>query len=392
MSALMPSLFKGLEEEPISGERALRLDKTGILPAQAIRTLIDVEEIRAAPRIDPTQVQPASLDLRLGRVAYRVRASFLPGPKCSVKQKLQDLSYHQIDLRQGAVLESGFVYVVPLIESLALRSTISGFANPKSSTGRLDIFTRLIADNCSSFDYVPEGYEGGLFAEICPRAFSIFAKMGSSLNQLRFRRRIPHRQEENTGRVRDRELRDLRPQLAEGDATVSRGLNLSVDLSKRTRSGVVGYKAKRYAPVLDLDKVGFYKVGDFWDEIYSEGDGRLVLDPREFYILASKENVTVPPDYVAEMAPFDPTIGEYRVHYAGFFDPGFGYSPESPAGAKAVLEVRSLDIPFILEDGQKVGRLKYEKLIAPADTLYGQGTGSHYQAQGLKLSKHFKQE
>jgi dCTP deaminase len=372
------------------------LTRTGILPSQAIRALIGAGEIRGAPDIDPAQIQPASLDLRLGKVAYRIRASFLAGPNATVRDKLTALKFHEIDLTRGAVLEAGCVYLVPLIEQLKLRSTIAAFANPKSSTGRLDVFTRLIADRQGSFDAVEEGYDGPLFAEICPRTFSIKVRYGSRLNQIRFCRRVGQQldADERPGRVPDWALREIHSDvgLVEGDAAIREGLNLRISLAPVGPSGLVGYRARRYAGVIDLDENGAYEIGQFWEEVRLGEDQRLVLDPHEFYILASKESVSVPPAYVAEMAPFDPLIGEYRVHYAGFFDPGFGYSPGGLPGAKAVLEVRSLDIPFILEDGQIVGRLVYDRLTDIPDTIYGQGIGSHYQAQGLKLSKHFRQE
>jgi dCTP deaminase len=372
------------------------LVRTGILPSQAIRALIAAGEIAGAPAIEEGQIQPASLDLRLGKVAFRIRASFLPGRDATVREKLSGLTFHEIDLTKGAVLEAGCVYLVPLIEHLKLRSTVAGFANPKSSTGRLDVFTRLIADRQEGFDAVAEGYSGPLFAEICPRTFSIKVRYGSRLNQIRFRRRVSQQidADERPGRVGDRRLRAIHSDvgLVEGEAAIREGLNLRISLAPIPPSGLVGYRARRFAGVIDVDAVGAYDVNQFWEAVQLGGDRRLVLDPHEFYILASKECVSVPPGYVAEMAPFDPLIGEYRVHYAGFFDPGFGYAEGKAPGAKAVLEVRSLDIPFIVEDGQIVGRLVYDKLTDIPETLYGQGVGSHYQAQGLKLSKHFRQD
>lgn len=391
-------LFDGLPE----GRRAERaalvkgsLARTGILPSQALRALIASDEIQAAPDIEPDQIQPASLDLRLGKTAYRIRASFLPGPQATVREKLSELKFHEIDLTRGAVLEAGCVYLVPLVEQLHLRATIAAFANPKSSIGRIDVFTRLIADRQDSFDAVEEGYSGPLFAEICPRTFSIKVRYGSRLNQIRFLRRVGQQldADERPGRVRDRALREIHSSvgLVEGEAAIREGLNLRVSLAAAHPSGLVGYRARRYAGVIDVDEIEAYEVNQFWEEVRLSADRRLVLDPHEFYILASKESVSVPPAYVAEMAPFDPLIGEYRVHYAGFFDPGFGYVEGGAPAAKAVLEVRSLDIPFILEDGQIVGRLIYDRLTDIPDQLYGERIGSHYQAQGLKLSKHFKQ-
>ena len=393
-------LFDGLPEKPrtLAAGASVKssLARTGILPSQALRSLIAAGEIRAAPEIALDQIQPASLDLRLGKVAYRIRASFLPGPNATVRDKLAELKFHEIDLTRGAVLEAGCVYLVPLIEQLNLRATIAGFANPKSSIGRIDVFTRLIADRQASFDAVEEGYNGPLFAEVCPRTFSIKVRYGSRLNQIRFLRRVGQQldADERPGRVGDRALRAIHSDvgLVEGDAAIREGLNLRISLQPVGPSGLVGYRARRYAGVIDVDEIGGYDVGQFWEAVQLGEDRRLVLDPHEFYILASKESVSVPPAYVAEMAPFDPLMGEYRVHYAGFFDPGFGYAEGKAPGAKAVLEVRSLDIPFILEDGQIVGRLVYDKLTEIPDQLYGDRIGSHYQAQGLKLSKHFKQD
>jgi dCTP deaminase len=388
-------LFDALPEDRPAVTTGSSFTRTGVLPSQAIRALMAGGEIAGMVDIEDAQIQPASLDLRLGKVAYRIRASFLPGTKSTVQDKLAGLTFHEIDLTKGAVLEAGCVYLVPLLEHLMLRSTIAAFANPKSSTGRLDAFTRLIGDRQESFDTVEEGYSGPLYAEICPRTFSIKVRTGSRLNQIRFRRRVPQQVDaDRPGRVDDRRLRAIHSDvgLVEGEAAIRDGLNLRISLAPIQPSGFVGYRARRYAGVVDVDQVGAYEVDQFWEEVHLGRDRRLVLDPHEFYILASKESVSVPPEYVAEMAPFDALIGEYRVHYAGFFDPGFGYTEGKAPGAKAVLEVRSLDIPFIVEDGQIVGRLVYDELTDLPETLYGQGIGSHYQAQGLKLSKHFRQE
>ena len=388
-------LFEALPEDAPAASAGSSLTRTGILPSQAIRALMAAGEIAGMAEIEDAQIQPASLDLRLGKVAYRIRASFLPGTKATVQDKLEGLTFHEIDLTKGAVLEAGCVYLVPLLEHLKLRPTIAAFANPKSSTGRLDVFTRLIGDRQECFDAVEDGYSGPLYAEICPRTFSIKVRTGSRLNQIRFRRRVSQQTDTGApGRVDDRRLRAIHSDvgLVEGEAAIRDGLNLRISLAPIEPSGLIGYRARRYAGVIDVDQVGAYEVNQFWEGIQLGRDHRLVLDPHEFYILASKESVSVPPEYVAEMAPFDALIGEYRVHYAGFFDPGFGYTEGKAPGAKAVLEVRSLDIPFIVEDGQIVGRLVYDQLTDIPETLYGQGIGSHYQAQGLKLSKHFRPE
>lgn len=357
----------------------------GILPAQAIRALADTGEIIPAEPFGARQVQPASLDLRLGDIAYRVRASFLPGPGVSVRERLVQLSLHEIDLKESAVLETGCVYVVPLLESLALPKGLSGAANPKSSTGRLDVFTRVITDGVASFDSIPEGYNGALYAEICPQTFPIVVRRGSTLSQIRFRRGQPT--------VSDRQLVDLHETdtLVSGGASadIQGGIALSVDLTG-DKKGLVGYRAKRHTGLVDVDAPGSCALLDFWEPIHVRGGNRLILDPDQFYILASKEAVHVPPMYAAEMVPFNPLVGEFRVHYAGFMDPGFGHAEAGGSGARVVLEVRSHKVPFVLEDGQIIGRLIYERMAAKPDKLYGLDLGSNYQAQGLKLSKHFK--
>jgi dCTP deaminase len=334
----------------------------GLLPAQRLRALIAQGAISGGP--DAAQIQPASLDLRLGQVAYRVRASFLPGPAATVAEKLDAFAMHRFDLSQGAVLETGCVYIVPLLEGLALPNALSAAANPKSSTGRLDVFTRVIADRAEAFDQIAAGYRGPLYAEICPQTFPVLVRTGSRLAQIRFREGTPSA-----------------PPL-----TGESGIALSVDLEGAESGGMLGYRAKRHTAVVDVDAPGSCAVRDFWEPIRADANRRLILDPDQFYILASKEAVEVMPGEAAEMVPFNPLVGEFRVHYAGFFDPGFGHG----APSRAVLEVRSHKVPFILEHGQIIGRLVYEKLTETPDTLYGQGIGSHYQAQGLKLSKHFR--
>ncbi|HEX9535152.1 MAG TPA: 2'-deoxycytidine 5'-triphosphate deaminase, partial [Stellaceae bacterium] len=335
--------------------------------------------------------QPASIDLRLGEVAYRVRASFLPGARASVRDKLELLSMHRIDLTEGAVLERDCVYIVPLLEYVSLRKRAAAAANPKSSTGRLDVFARVITDYGTEFDRVREGYKGPLFAEISPRAFSILVRTGSRLVQLRIRRGSPG--------FSDTALRRLHEEvgLVDGPAgpkTIRNGLAFTVDVAGDQATGIVGFKARRHTDVIDIDRSFHYDPRDFWEPVYSHrgpGDqGGIVLDPNDFYILASREAVVVPPDHAAEMLPYDTFVGEFRVHYAGFFDPGFGAPESGGAGSRAVLEVRSHEVPFLIEDGQIVGRLVYERLITRPDKLYGTPIGSSYQRQGLALSKHFK--
>ncbi len=360
---------------------------TGILPYQAICELVRSREIEATAEIADTQIQPASIDLRLGPTAYRVRASFLPGESVPVEAKIAELGMHAIDLSGGAVLEKGCVYIIPLIEALSLSSRISGTANPKSSTGRLDVFTRLITDGATAFDRVKSGYKGPLHAEISPRAFSILVRKGSRLSQLRFRRGSPAHS--------DSALRRLHEQVrlvhsAEGRENIDKGIAISVDLKGAGGNDPIGYRARKHTDVIDIEKIEHYEVLDFWEPVYGRRDKGLILDPNDFHILASKEAVTVPPDHAAEMVPYDTLVGEFRVHYAGFFDPGFGYAPEGGGIAKAVLEVRSHEVPFVIEHGQVVGRLVYERLTDVPDKLYGHDIGSSYQRQGLTLAKQFK--
>jgi dCTP deaminase len=361
----------------------------GILPDRMIAALAADGGIRAHYPFAPGQIQPASLDLRLGAIAYRVRASFLPGPGTTVAERIVDLKLHEFSLASGAVLETGCVYIVPLIERLALPADIAAATNPKSSTGRLDVFTRVIADETRGFDRVEAGYDGPLYAEISPKTFPILVREGTRLSQLRL-----HRGNASLSADALRALHESERLVDRDDAVMGDGVAVSIDLSGRPVNGngaaIIGYRAKRHTAVIEVDQRDAYEVADFWEPIAARADRSLILDPDEFYILASNEAVQVPPDYAAEMVPFDPLVGEFRVHYAGFFDPGFGYAGSGGLGSRAVLEVRSREVPFILEHGQIVGRLVYEKMLARPDQLYGSGIGSNYQAQGLKLSKHFR--
>jgi dCTP deaminase len=364
----------------------------GILPDRMIAALAEAGGIKAHYPFASGQIQPASLDLRLGAIAYRVRASFLPGPGTTVAERLIELKLHEFSLTGGAVLETNCVYIVPLIERLALPADIAGATNPKSSTGRLDVFTRVIADETRGFDRVAAGYNGPLYAEISPKTFPVLVREGSRLSQLRLRRGDAVLGPEDLRALHARERLVDRAEAVMGD-----GVAVSIDLAGAENGkalangeGVVGFRAKRHTAVIEVERRNAYEVADFWEPIAARGDKSLILDPDEFYILASNEAVQVPPDYAAEMVPFDPLVGEFRVHYAGFFDPGFGYAGAGGLGSRAVLEVRSREVPFILEHGQIVGRLVYETMAARPDQLYGTGIGSNYQAQGLKLSKHFR--
>ena len=359
--------------------------KSGILNDGQIAALFDKGALKSGRRLDDDQIQPASLDLRLGKKAYRVRASFLPGKDTKVSAKLKRFSLHEIDLRDGAVLETGCVYIVPLLEKCELPRDLSASCNPKSSTGRLDIFTRVIADNAQQFDIIPEGYRGPLYLEVSPRTFPIVARTGSRLSQIRFRRGSALLDQDELMALHKKETLIA----AEEPIVDSRGIAMSIDLTG-DESGLVGYRGKRHTGVVDVDAKASRDVLDYWEPIYNRGSKDIVLDPDEFYILVSREAVHVPPLHAAEMVPFDPLVGEFRVHYAGFFDPGFGHDKAGGAGARAVLEVRSHEVPFILEHGQIVGRLVYERMLKKPNALYGADLKSNYQAQGLKLSKHFR--
>ncbi len=381
---------KNLEDKDLSNSGIF---PTGVLPSQTLRDLINEKVIFSLDdQIEESQIQPASIDLRLSRYAYRVRASFLPGESFTVMQKIDTLGMHKIDLLGGNVLERGAVYIVPLQESVVLPSRVSGIANPKSSIGRVDVFTRLITDKGVEFDRINEGYKGFLYAEISPRTFSVIVSKGTKLLQMRLRRGTPRPNDTATRRLHEKvKLVESKYTDKEFAKRIKNGVPISVDLSGENTNTIIGYKAKKYTSLIDLDKVNEYNLENFWEKIYVNNNKNLILDPYAFYILVSKEAVTVPPDYAAEMAAFNPLHGEFRVHYAGFFDPGFGHHSLGGKGSKALLEVRSYELPFTLEDGQIVCRIIYERLTENPDKSYGsEKLNSNYQAQNLKLSKHFK--
>jgi len=379
------TLFPDLVEEPAVTRT------TGILPSHRLEELVAAGHVRSSKPILADQIQPSSIDLRLGPLAYQVEASFLPNQYTTVQKKLDDLQLGTLDLTKPALLERGSVYIVPLLEELYLPDDLSAKANPKSSTGRLDVFTRLITDYGSTFEDIRAGYRGKLYAEIVPLTFPVIVQEGARLSQLRVRRGNPPPSDKLLLDLHEQEPIVYAQDETPIEPTISRGLKLQVDL-QGVGSDIVGYKAKRETPPVDFSKINHYEVAEFWEPLYKQPRNSIVLAPGDFYILTSKEKVSIPPHMAAEMLPFDPAVGEFRVHYAGFFDPGFGWSPDGSVGSHAVLEVRSHAVPSLLEDGQIVGRLSYERLIAPPMKLYGQGIGSHYQSQGLTLSKHFKRK
>jgi dCTP deaminase len=363
---------------------------TGILPSQRIRELIAHERITTAVPVEDDQIQPSSLDLRLGPVGYRMQASFLPGPNATVESRIKDLAMSKIDLTRPTVFEKGCVYLVPLMEQLNLTSEWSAKANPKSTTGRLDIFTRLICDGGTEFERVPEGYKGTLYAEVVPRTFTIIVQAGVKLNQLRFVRGCPPPSDTTLQELDEQETLVYGAGDLPAEARINRGLMISLNLQGDPQHRLIGYRARQNTPAIDLLKKDHYDPEDFWDPIYEPRYRQIILNPDDFYILLSKEKVRIPPAYAAEMVAYDPSMGEFRIHYAGFFDPGFGYGASDVKGSHAVLEVRSHEVPFLIEDGQIVGRLIYERLLAHSDKIYGMGIGSSYQGQGLALSKQFK--
>jgi len=379
-----------IESQATMGTSAANLFvPTGILPSQVIQVLVDTGKIISPVPVTKDQIQPASIDLRLGREAYQVRASFL-SVQSTVEKKIQDLFIRRIDLEAGAVFPSGSVFVVPLIESLDLPADVSGKANPKSTTGRLDIFTRLVTEHSGEeFEGVPKGYKGKLYLKIVSGTFPIVVRTGMKLSQLRFIRGNPPSTDGRLAKLAQREQLLYEDDENPIEPRIKRGVSVSVDL-QGTGSNIVAYKAKKNTPAIDLANINHYDIEEFWDAIPSRPKG-LILDPGDFYILSSWERISVPPTHAAEMAAFDPSIGEFRIHYAGFFDPGFGYGPSSIRGTKAVLEVRAHEVPILLEDKQLVGKLVYHKMAMEPDKIYGPSIGSSYQQQGLALSKQFKQ-
>ncbi|RPI12235.1 MAG: 2'-deoxycytidine 5'-triphosphate deaminase [Actinobacteria bacterium] len=372
--------------------RDLPAGARGVLPSQLIRRAIDLGYVEAdGGKIPDDRVQPASLDLRLGTRAYRLRCSFLPGSE-AVERKMRPLVIDELDLRDGAVLEPNRPYLIPLMERLALPEGVRGKTNPKSSTGRLDVFTRVVTDRSYRFDEIADGYNGRLYLEVVPLSFAVAVEEGLSLNQLRLVvGRAPLTDAELLEEHRANPLLFRGGQaVAPHDLALADGLFLSLDL-RGDKRGNVGYRAKLNTPGLDMASVGTHRVDDYWERVTSEERARIVLDPERFYLLLSEESVRVPPGLAAEMTAFDPTSGELRTHYAGFFDPGFGYSRDGQLhGTRAALEVRAHDVPFMIEQGQGVCKLTFERMLAEPDELYGDDVGSNYQGQAQTLSKHFR--
>jgi dCTP deaminase len=367
-----------------------RVLPVGILPFQDYRRFVADRHISAQTPIEDSQIQPASIDLRLGAKAYRVAAGFMPGPDSRVADKLKLLSMHELDLADGAVLERGCLYIIPLQESLDLPKDVAGSANPKSTTGRLDIFTRLMCDYGREFEKVPAGYTGPLYLEVSPRTFSVLVRSGQTLNQLRLRRGSPAMTDTALAALDKRLGLVYAPDSNRERAQIGQGLWISIDLEGADGSRTIGYRARHNAPLIDLARIGHYDPADFWEPIARNKTRSLILNPDDFYILVSREKIRVPHEYAAEMVPYDTSVGEFRIHYAGFFDPGFGYGANDIQGTRAVLEVRSHDVPFLLEHAQIVGRFAFEPLTQRPERIYGVDIGSNYQRQGLTLAKQFK--
>jgi dCTP deaminase len=370
-------------------------EASGVLPAQRLRDAVTQGSITAGDwRVPPESIQPASMDLRLGEFAWALRCSFLPDSGSTVEEKIEDLAFDKIDLRDGATLERDRPYLVPLIEELRLPEDIRAKTNPKSSTGRLDVFTRVITDRSHRFDEIAAGYHGKLYLEVVPRSFAIRVKQGLSLNQVR----LSH----GDARLSDRDLVTVHEEfpllymdshaLRASELSLADGLFLSLNI-QGSPENIVGYRAKRNSLPVDLEQIGKLKWQDYWEPVHPERGGRIVLEPEVFYLLLSAEGVSIPPSYAAEMLAYDPTAGELRTHYAGFFDPGFGYSRgERNHGSRAALEVRARDVPFMVEHRQPVCKLAFERMVGDPDVLYGQDIGSNYQGQETMLSKHFAEQ
>ncbi|MEO9887109.1 MAG: 2'-deoxycytidine 5'-triphosphate deaminase [Balneola sp.] len=395
--------------------KEVHLHTKGILPVQKLKILRDLEILDSHPDypINDNQFQPNSLDLRLGEVAYRVRCSFLPENE-TVEQKIEKLEQYSFSIKDGAVLEENCVYIIPLLERLNLPKShystqngvsdnseevklfspenLSAKANPKSSTGRLDVFTRVITDYSHRFEEITPGYQGQLYLEVVPKSFSIKVRTGQRLNQLRVRHGFEVVPDQDLLRIHASDPllfdEDIKP-VSMQQIKVNKGLFMSVQL-KGKKGEIIGYKAKKHNNYIDLENLNHYEVDEFWEPIYASSESTFILEPEAFYIFASKERIRVPAKLACEMMAYDTGSGELRTHYAGFFDSGFGGSIDDK-GARAVLEVRSHDVPFMIEDGQTLFSMQFEPNTELPDFVYGEEIDSNYQGQGLKLGKHFKQ-
>ncbi len=362
---------------------------SGVLPYQQIKAFVEAGYIKSPEPILEDQLQPASIDLRLSAIGYQLRASFLPGKASTVASKIEELAIQTLDLTTPTLLQKGGVYLFPLFEELHLPDRVSGKANPKSTTGRVDAFSRIITDYNDEFERVERGYKGKLFVEVAPRSFNIVVRTGDRLNQLRLIRGVLS--DSSISALQEQGALIYLPDGTPGQAEISkRQLWLTVDLGGQSNDEIIGFRAVHNAPPIELAKVNYYDPREFWQPIFRPQNGQIVLNPGDFYLLWSRENVSIPLEYAAEMVAYDTSIGEFRIHYAGFFDPGFGYGRGEVKGTRAVLEVRSHEVPFLLQDGQRVGSLVYERLLAPPEKVYGVNAGSSYQNQVLGLSKQFK--
>ncbi len=371
--------------------------RAGVLSSRFLKDAVKKGRIRAMEPVEDAQIQPASMDLRLGSKAYRLISSFLPEGG-NVFERLgteggSELVMYEFDISDGGILEKGHVYLIPLMEELDLPADVFGKANPKSTTGRLDIFARVLTDKSPRFDDIAKGYSGPLFLEVMPRSFTVRVKKGISLAQMRLMK--------GDCVLTDAGIRSLHEEhrilyngdehLEAKDVFISRGLFMRVDLSGDAPGATIGYKSKKNSHVVDLAKRNHYNIEEFWEPVHRNKKGTLILEPEDFYILSSKERIRIPPSYAAEMVPYEAGSGELRTHYAGFFDPGFGYGAKGEVkGTKAVLEVRAHDVPFMIADGQTFCKLFFEKMLEAPEKAYGPQIGSSYQFQGVTLSKQFR--
>jgi len=326
-----------------------------------------------------SQIQPSSIDLSLSDECYEIKTSFL-SPDSKVRDKLNKIYSKKINLKTSKIFKKNKTYIVRLNETLHLNNSISGHCNPKSSTGRLNIFCRTILDYCDEYEKIPKNYNGEIFLEITTRSFDIKISKGDKLNQMRLRKKT-------NNYLNDKDLKKINKRNAliftNKKNIIENGLRISVDLSNDNK--ICAYVAKKTSLNINFSKISFYEIKKFWKPLKPVNNS-LIIEKNKFYILKSREKIRIPSNLAGEMIPYDTGIGDFRAHYAGFFDPGFG----DPKGSYAVLEVKTNELPFILEDGQTIARIKYEKLNKKTFLVYGSIINSNYQNQKLALSKHFK--